>query len=126
MTFFLDNNLSPNLATGMKAFGEDVIHLQDCFPEDVQDTEWLKFIGEKNYFLITHDDNIRHNPLELESLRKYKIGAFFVGVKNRKRWELVQQLVRNWPRIKEYAAIKRKPFAYRIPPSGTKFVKYPI
>ncbi len=45
----------------MKAFGEEVVHLQDCFSGDVQDTEWLKFIGENNYFLLTRDDNIRHN-----------------------------------------------------------------
>ena len=29
MKFFVDNNLSPKLANGMAAFGEDVTHLQD-------------------------------------------------------------------------------------------------
>ena len=31
MRFFVDNNLSPKLARGMAAFGEDVTHLQDHY-----------------------------------------------------------------------------------------------
>jgi PIN like domain len=29
LTFFLDNNLSPILAEGLRAFGEDVRHLRE-------------------------------------------------------------------------------------------------
>ena len=68
MRFFVDHNLSPQLAKGMKAFG-----------------------------------------------------AFFMGGKNRNRCQLIQQLVRNWPRMKELAKKTRVPFAFRVPPSGTKF-----
>lgn len=107
----------------MRAFGENVDHLQNHFPEDCSDIEWLKFIGENQYFLITRDDAIRRNPAELSALKNYNVGAFFLGGKSRKRWELIQQLVRNWPRIKDYAAATKRPFAFRIPPSGTKFVR---
>ena len=41
MRFFVDNNLSPQLAKGLKAFGEDVVHLQEIFPENAEDPEWL-------------------------------------------------------------------------------------
>ncbi|MBN4081278.1 DUF5615 family PIN-like protein [Caldithrix abyssi] len=126
MRFFIDNNLGQNLANGMKAFGEDVVHLLDIFPNDVKDTEWLEYIGKNGYFLITRDDNIRYNPSEIEALKKYKVGAFFLGGKNRSTWDIIRQLVRNWHRIKEYANKERKPFAVRIPPSGTKFTKYNI
>jgi len=126
LRFFVDNNLSPNLAHGMRAFGEDVDHLQDHFPQDCPDTEWLKYIGENDYFLITRDDAIRHNPAELLALKEFRVGAFFLGGKNRSRWELVQQLVRNWTRIKQYAVTEKRPFAWRVPPSGTKFVRIPL
>jgi len=39
LKFFVDNNLSMNLARGMRAFGENVDHLQDHFDEDSSDTE---------------------------------------------------------------------------------------
>lgn len=123
MRFFVDNNLSKQLAYGMKAFGESVDHLQDHFSEDVPDTEWLEYIGNEGLFLITRDIAIRRKPAELKALRDYSVGAFFLGGKNRGRCQLIMQLVRNWPRIKEYASSKRKPFAYTIPPKGTKFVQ---
>ena len=105
----------------MSAFGEPVEHLQDHFSPDSPDTEWLPYIGDNEYFLITRDNAIRRNPAELAALKKHKVGAFFLGGKERTRWELIDQLVRNWPRIKEVAVRTRKPFAIRIPPSGTKF-----
>lgn len=126
MKFFIDNNLGQNLANGMKAFGENVVHLLDHFPEDVKDSEWLEYIGNNGYFLITRDDSIRHNPLEIGAFRKYKVGAFFLGGKNKSRCDIIQQLVRNWPRIKKYAKTEREPFAYRVPPTGTKFTKFNI
>ncbi len=53
MRFFVDNNLSKQLANGMRAFGESVDHLQDHFPQDAPDTHWLEYVGEKEFFLIT-------------------------------------------------------------------------
>lgn len=126
MKFFIDNNLSPHLAAGMHAFGEDVEHLQEKFPPDTKDTTLLKYIGENALFLITRDNQIRRRPSELAAFKKYKIGAFFLGGKCRTRWQIIKQLVRSWERIKDYAAKERKPFAFRISPQGTKFVRIPI
>lgn len=121
MRFFIDNNLSEKLAKGMKEFGEDVVHLKEFFAEDADDEVWLRRIGDEGWFLITRDDKVRYRPSEIQALRNHQVGAFFLGGKNRTRCELIRQLVRNWPRIKEYARKERRPFAYRIPPSGTKF-----
>jgi predicted nuclease of predicted toxin-antitoxin system len=45
MKFFFDNNLSEKLTRGMKAFGEDVVHLKEIFPGGAPDPEWLKYVG---------------------------------------------------------------------------------
>lgn len=126
MKFFIDNNLSKRLANGMAAFGEEVVHIKDLFPDNPPDVEWLQYIGENNYFLITRDIRIRYNPLELQALRRNKVGAFFMGGKQRTRCQLIQQLIRNWPRIKDYARRTHKPFAYRIRPTGTTLDKINI
>ena len=126
MRFFVDHNLSPQLATGMKGFGEDVVHLTEFFPEDVDDTDYLRHIGSKGWFLVTRDKRIRYRPAELEALKQSGVGAFFMGGKNRTRCELIQQLVRHWPRMKELDRKTPVPFAFRIPPSGTKFTTVPL
>ena len=120
MRFFVDNNLGENLARGMKAFGEDVVHLKEFFKPDTDDTVWLAKIGAEGWFLLTRDLRVRKRPGELQAIKEHDVGAFFLGGKNRSKWELVQQLVRNWPRLKELAGSTRPPFAYRVPPSGAK------
>ena len=126
MRFVIDNNLSPQLAAGMKAFGEDVIHLTELVSEDAEDEVWLPRVGKEEYILITRDLNIRRRPRELSALREHKVGAFFLGGKNQDRWQIIQQVVRNWIRIKELAEHTRKPFAFRVPPSGTHFDQIPL
>ena len=118
MRFFVDNNLSPALVKGMKGFGEDVVHLKDHFEANADDAKWLTSIGSKGWFLITRDDRIRYRPNEVEALKENKVGAFFLGGKHRTRCELIQQVVRNWPQIKESAAKTRRPFAIRVPIKG--------
>ena len=122
MKFFLDNNLAMGLAEGMRAFGEDVMHLRDKFQEDTPDTEWLEYVGKNRIFLITRDEKIRKNPAELQAIRLYRVGAFFLGGKNLRRCDLIEQLVRSWRRIKETAASKPRPFAFRVRRRGTKLV----
>ena len=126
MRFFIDNNLSLHLAKGMKEFGEDVIHLTEKFQPATNDEIWLEFVGKNGFVLITRDERIRWNPAERAAFRKYKVGAFFLGGKNLTRCQLIQQLVRNWPKVKNTAAKETRPFAFRIPPSGAKFSYIPI
>jgi len=123
MKFFIDNNLSTYLAAGMKGFGEEVMHLCDQFPPDTVDTKWLEYIGNNGYVLVSRDEKLRWNPAEIYALKTFKVGAFFLGGKGRTRCELIQQLVRNWPKMKKLAESTNPPYVFRIPPSGTKFVK---
>ena len=123
MKFFFDNNLSEHLARGLLEFGEDVMHLRDHFNEDEADVVWQEYIGKNGIILITKDERIRRNPLELNSINKHKVGVFFLGGKKQGRCKIIQQVVRNWPRIKELAIKTRPPFAYRVPPTGTKIEK---
>jgi len=123
MKFFFDNNISENLVQGMKAFGEEVMHLREKFAPETADQEWLKYIGENGITLITRDKSIRWNPAESGALRRYKVGAFFLGGKNLNRCNLIQQIVRNWPRVKQLSGNCSPPFAFHIPPNGTKFTQ---
>jgi len=101
--FFVDNNLSIHLADGMKAFKEPVTHLQNHFKQDVKDTEFLPFLAQNNWYLITRDLNIRRNPAELKAIKDNGVGVFYLAGKNRNRCQLIRQLVRHWARMKELA-----------------------
>lgn len=123
MKFLIDENLSRKLADGMKGFGENVIHLTEVYPCGTEDEVWLQYVGENNLVVITRDEKIRWRPAELNTFKSKKVGAFFLAGKNVSGWRLVQQLVRNWPRIKELAEKTTRPYAFRVPPTGSKITK---
>jgi len=103
----------------MRAFEENAEHLTESFPKGCEDEEWMPKIGADGRILITRDDRIRWSPAQMSLLRRSKVGAFFLGGKNRSRCEIIQQLVRNWPRMKDLASRTPRPFAFRVPPKGT-------
>jgi predicted nuclease of predicted toxin-antitoxin system len=119
--FFFDNNVSKKIVEGLKAFGEEAVHLQEIFPEDTADIDWIQYVGEKELVLITRDERVRWNPAEIAAIKKFKVATFFLGGSHLDRCRLIQQVVRNWPRIKEYSRKFQPPFALRIPPTGSKF-----
>lgn len=126
MTFLIDENLGEPLARGMKAFGEEVVHLRDRFPQGTSDEVVLEKLGKDGWFLITRDDRIRRRPGELAALKQHGVGAFFLGGKKLGRCAIIRQLVRNWHRIKEHSNSQRPPFALRIPATGTRITSLPL
>ena len=118
MTFFVDNNLSKYIVRGMKGFGEDVVHLTEHFPASAADIDWLPFVGENGYILLTRDRNIRYNTAERQAFKKYKVGAFFLGGKGLSRCAQIRQIVRCWHRLKEYDKKTRRPYMFTVSASG--------
>jgi len=120
MMFFFDNNLSSKLPAGLRGFGEKATHLQDHFAGDTPDAKWITDIAAWGWILVTRDLRIKRNPAEKGALREGRLGAFFLSGKNRTHCQLIQQVVRHWPQMKVLASKTPKPFAFRVPPTGTK------
>ena len=120
MKFIFDNCISQNLARaiGILDQAEEIIHLQDRFPEDIKDKELLTDIGKHDFFLITKDKYIRKRAAEKEAFKKYKVGAFILTGKNLNRWQIIRFIINNWEKIKEAAGRIRRPFAFRIKRDG--------
>ncbi len=87
--FFFDNNVSKKIVEGLKAFGEEVVHLQEKFPEDSADIEWLQYVGENGLVLITRDERVRWNPAEIAAIKKFKVATFFLGGSHLDRCRLI-------------------------------------
>lgn len=119
MKFIFDENLPLDFAKGINNFGEDVEHVLDHFPPGTTDVEILEFIGKNEYFLVTKDKRIRYNQGEIQALRKYKVGAFFLVGKTMRRWDIVKQIINSWENIKGIAERENRPFIYKLRRSGT-------
>jgi len=126
MTFFFDNNIGQFIVSGLRGFGEDVCHLTDYFAPDTPDEVWLTFVGQQGMFLVTRDKRIRRRPLELDSLKRNRVGAFILIGKQMGRWDQIEQIICAWPNIKDAAASASPPFAFRVNRFGSKVERLPL
>lgn len=109
MRFFLDNNLPPRLAAGLRELcdGEQdvstVVHLKSKFPPDAEDPDWLRALGrEGDWIVISADDRIRVNKANKEAWHESGLTVIFLAppFTNLKYWKLVAQLIEWFPAIK--------------------------
>ena len=73
----------------------------------------VNYVVAKNFL-----NTVKEKAMGKEVMESLTPGQQFVRLFNR---ELIQQMVRNWPKMKDIAAKARKPFAFVVPPSGGKF-----
>jgi PIN like domain len=122
LRFFFDNCLSRNLAQAISALSiaedYDVIHLQERFPADTPDVEWIRTLGQEgDWIVISGDPRISRNRHEREVWRQAQLTTFFLakGWMNQKIWDQAVILVRWWPRIVEQAKFVQPGAVFEIP-----------
>ena len=120
LQFIVDENLSPQIADGLSGFGEAVKHITEIFDAGTLDADWLPEVGKQGLTVVTRDHRIRFKPAELRAYQQNNVGGFVLGGKGLKRCDIIEQIVRNWRRMKETAAKHNPPFLFRVPPRGTR------
>ncbi len=121
--FFLDRSLGKLTITDAlrKANVKVEIH-DDHFKLDEKDIEWLKFVGEKGWFVITKDDRIRYRPLERMALINSGVGAFIVTCKGLNGQQIADLII---PKLSSmYKLIERstRPFIAKITRDGVSII----
>ena len=119
MKLFFDENLGIQLVLGLRGFGEEeVIHLTEIFDKGTKDVDWLPYVGQNGYTLITVDKNIRRRPQERGAFLHHNVGAIFLAGKSMSRWNRIQQIVRAWHKIEAIVDREQPPFAFILRRSG--------
>ena len=99
-----------------------IVHLQSQFPGHAKDVDWLPWVAENGFVLITHDSAILSRAAERRLVDQFKIHIYVTpkSLPRRQLWDQVVWFFRLWPEIKGSA---RKPGAkhiFRLPDSGLK------
>lgn len=82
-TFFTDHDLGKRFAALLSASGVQVeVHARH-FPEEIAadstaDADWLGFVGEKGWVLLTHDKAMRHTSRERDAIMLHGVQAFML------------------------------------------------
>lgn len=108
MKFFLDNNLSPRFAEGLRAFLQrpdehEIKHLSEKFANrSIEDEDWIRALGrEGDWAIISADPRILRAKGELAAWQESRLTSFFFGGgwASLSYWNQVADLVRWWPMI---------------------------
>ena len=123
MKVYIDENMPRQLAEGLailekpNAEGIEVYSIEKEFGRGVQDEDWIPQVGQVNGVVITQDSKMQRIRSQVELLRKYKIGIFYLIPPSKTGftyWQMVEKIIIHWSEIKEIARRNKTPFAYKI------------
>jgi len=88
------------------------------FQPGTEDTEWLPFVGEKGWVLVTKDKKIRYNELEKAAVLHSRVREFYFSSGNHSGAEMAEILVAALPGILRVWRREEPPFIASITKSG--------
>jgi hypothetical protein len=120
LTFFFDNTFPPQIAEILKILGVDARHLQDNFPANTDDVDWLPAIGAKGWVVVTGDRGISKKPAERKVLEEANVIAVFMakGFTTKPIFDLVSLFIRWWPEIERAIGRVKPGTALEVNPNG--------
>ena len=74
--FFIDRCLGKKLADSLRNAGALVEIHDDHFKQDIEDKDWLRIVGERNWVVLTKDKKIASRTLELEAVAEGNVRLF--------------------------------------------------
>ena len=91
-----------------------VEYLQNHFPADSQDDQWMPVVGARGWILIGHDRMHHRRHPESSAIHQYEMGCFYLWGAQALRWEKMRCFLNAYERILDAIATTPKPFIYRI------------
>ena len=88
------------------------------FAPDAPDDEWLPSVGSRGWTVIGHDSSYHDTPSELQAIKQYRVGCFYLWGAEAPRWDKVITFARAFYRIQHLDATTERPFVYRVTQMG--------
>ena len=128
MILFFDKNTGtslPKALTMVKPPFQVEWH-EKYFKMDEPDDSWLPDVGKKNWTVIGHDRNFHENQSELDAIKKYKIGCFYLWGAEATKWEKMRVFLRAFDQIAAMDKSTPRPFIFSVKKRGNlKRIKLP-
>lgn len=111
--FFIDRDLGPIFVAVLRMSHLRVESIADHFDSpSTPDTEWLRFVAEKKWVAVTHDQ-LRAEPEEQEILMLHGVKVF-VLVGRATHAEMARCFLQNIRKVKKLVATHDEPFLAKV------------
>ena len=113
-TYFIDRALGKSLGQALQSLGVNIEFHHDHFPPDAPDTEWLPIVSQRGWVVLTKDDRIGRNILEIKQIARSKAQVFILVSGNLSRQQTVNIFVNALEKIEKITQGNQAPFIAKI------------
>lgn len=92
-TYFLDRALGKSVGQELQLLGINVEFHHDHFEPNSPDTEWLPIVSQRGWIVLTKDENIGRNLLEIQQIARYQARVFILVSGNLSRRNMINIFV---------------------------------
>jgi PIN like domain len=122
----LDENLDncQPIIEALVATGVQYRRHRDFFPRGTLDEDWLPFVAERAWIVLTKDKRNRYNEIERDAVRRHRVREFYFGSGNFNGTEMAQALCAAIPQMKDLSRTYNAPLVGSIARSGHVTIVY--
>lgn len=119
VVFFVDRSLGKRVvAQSLRVAGARVEVHDDHFPENATDVDWITGAGQRDWIVLSKDEQIRRDPLERDAIKQARVKAFFLTQQGLSGPEMGEIFVRALPGMVRRATRQPGPFIFTVSRSG--------
>ena len=120
MILFFDRNTGTALPKALALLRppHPIEYHQAHFPQMSPDDVWLPEVGRRGWVVVAQDYNFHRRRHELDAIRRYQIGVFYLWGANSPTWDIARVFLRAFDAVETIEATVPKPFVYRILKDG--------
>jgi predicted nuclease of predicted toxin-antitoxin system len=108
--FFIDWCLGKTVANALARAGAHIEHHGDHFDQNTPDTEWLSVVGDRGWVVLTKDQAIGSNALELKAIARANVKIFSLASGNLTRQQMADLFVDVLGKITRFTQGNQAPF----------------
>jgi predicted nuclease of predicted toxin-antitoxin system len=113
-TYFIDRALGKSIGKALEDLGVKVEFHNQHFPPDSPDIEWLPIVSERGWIVLTKDENIGRNELEIQAMALANAKVFALVSGNIKREDMINIFVNAMEKIDKFAQGNNAPFIAKV------------
>jgi predicted nuclease of predicted toxin-antitoxin system len=116
--FFIDRCLGKKLAESLRNVGATVEIHDDYFDPEINDEDWLRIVGERNWVVLTKDKKIATRSLELLAVAQGNVRLFAFADGNVRGDVVAQAFVNALQNMQGFIRGNQAPFIANVYQSG--------
>lgn len=117
-TFVIDRCLGKVVKNTLLDAGAQVEHLDDHFRQNAKDQEWLPGVSDLGWVVLTKDEAIGTNALELRAIARAGAKVFILVSGNLTRQKMADLFVDVLPKLEKFIQGNQAPFIAKIYKDG--------